>query len=792
LLGGNHFAFPYSLYDTTFPSAKISDNGNIQFVSGNNSFTNVCLPTNTLDFAILPYWDDLTTYPHPACPPEAEGGCGVFTSVSGSAPNRIFNIEWRGASFDEGTPINFEVRLYEGQTRFDIIYGVGTNFTHWATVGVQRDTGSRYTQYVCNTAGPAPGVMLAFSLSLCATATPTNTPTATNTPCSGGQYQLATATAIVVPGIIDIGNHCNDCVVPITLPFAYTLYDVPSSTVNISSNGNIQFQSSDSSPVNTCLPTTNFDFAILPYWDDLSTAATGSGVYTSVSGTAPNRVFIIEWRARRIVSGSFVNFEVRLYEGQTRFEIVYGEGVDLVPANTVGVQRDTGSRYTQFVCNNVGPAPGLLLIYTLVSLPPCPTFTPTSTFTPTPTFTSTPTPTMEPQPPLFTNSYYINQYEPDQLKSLGCAARARGETGVAILHFGSPRILPGNLYGTKVLNFERYLNMDQIKALTTNFVLGYADPLTQCGIPILGSARDLTVVAGVSNSARIPSGSTVQYQDNEHLTRQHGQAWAGMINELYKDVFVQEELIPDMRIAAGYDSEYYGHPSADCRDNLGRRGPCVTPTPGPPFNAAANPWTVWHVQNATDVGTRDWAEGYDFVQGQTENLSLFNYGSCESCPRGRNPSQWNDTEIEVLLRVSQMTWMMGSVVPFPQIYHIPIPYEWYNVRWFAQVQGNTYITVRGALTGCQRASQCTPIPNPTRIIPRFDEACHFNPDPDPDCDQFPWTDYNCGTCPFLPPSVGWQALSDMLSSPNSPEGTPNPDVTPQPSLPNGVSDIIDQ
>ena len=42
------------------------------------------------------------------------------SSTSGSPPNRIFNVEWRAAYFATGLPVNFEIRLYEGQPRFDL------------------------------------------------------------------------------------------------------------------------------------------------------------------------------------------------------------------------------------------------------------------------------------------------------------------------------------------------------------------------------------------------------------------------------------------------------------------------------------------------------------------------------------------------------------------------------------------------------------------------------------------------------------------------------------------------
>ena len=44
--------------------------------------------------------------------------------MTGTAPNRIFNIEWRTVYFaDANQTANYELRLYEGQTRFDVIYG---------------------------------------------------------------------------------------------------------------------------------------------------------------------------------------------------------------------------------------------------------------------------------------------------------------------------------------------------------------------------------------------------------------------------------------------------------------------------------------------------------------------------------------------------------------------------------------------------------------------------------------------------------------------------------------------
>jgi hypothetical protein len=64
------------------------------------------------------------------------------------APNRIFNIEWRAVYFSANTSgANFEVRSYEATGAINFIYGEVANAGISASVGVQRDTGSAFTQF---------------------------------------------------------------------------------------------------------------------------------------------------------------------------------------------------------------------------------------------------------------------------------------------------------------------------------------------------------------------------------------------------------------------------------------------------------------------------------------------------------------------------------------------------------------------------------------------------------------------------------------------------------------------
>ena len=217
--------FPYTLYDQTFTSINLSSNGNAQFVTTDTAFSNLCLPWATHNYTIFPYWDDLYLVNSPS---------GIFTSISGTAPARIFNIEWRAQYFPGSGTANLELRLYEGQSRFDVIYGQLDNGNTSATAGVQKDD-TTFDQYFCNGSGGAATGGQSYILQSCGsptptpTGTPSPTPTATATPtatCQAG-YTTSTGTGTITAGGTDIGNHCDDCTTDITLPFPVSVYGNP-------------------------------------------------------------------------------------------------------------------------------------------------------------------------------------------------------------------------------------------------------------------------------------------------------------------------------------------------------------------------------------------------------------------------------------------------------------------------------------------------------------------------------------------------------------------------------------
>jgi hypothetical protein len=235
--------------------------------------------------------------------------------------------------------------------------------------------------------------------------------------CPPSQYGITGGADAIVPGTTDVGNHCDDCNTAVALPFPFTLYDQTYTSVNVSSNGRLDFvvPNEPGGFVTNCLPAPPnigpYDFTIFPAWEDMRTdfglsgcssfPGGNCGVFTSVSGSAPNRIFNIEWRTVLFANNaSTQNFEARLYENSSslRFDVVIGT-LNTAGANhnyVSGVQGNSAAGFfTQDFCANPAPVQNVSRTY---EIPPCGTPSPTPTATPSMTPTATPsvTPTATP------------------------------------------------------------------------------------------------------------------------------------------------------------------------------------------------------------------------------------------------------------------------------------------------------------------------------------------------------------------------------------------------------------
>jgi hypothetical protein len=193
---------------------------------------------------------------------------------------------------------------------------------------------------------------------------------------AGDDYAIQTQTGqAIVPGTADIGNHCDDCVTQVALPFQVPVYGAPYSSAYVSSNGNIQFLTDNGGhPFLACTPLAinGFDRAFIPYLADLSTEGAGNGIFTATIGSPPNRQFVIEWRTSYFQRAGSANFEVMLTEGSGTLSVIYGVNTDNGSQETSGIQSSDAGPFTQFSCGETTLVSGLRVNYVPGGPPPPP------------------------------------------------------------------------------------------------------------------------------------------------------------------------------------------------------------------------------------------------------------------------------------------------------------------------------------------------------------------------------------------------------------------------------------
>ncbi|MGH2537221.1 MAG: hypothetical protein ACRDHL_07490 [Candidatus Promineifilaceae bacterium] len=143
------------------------------------------------------------------------------------------------------------------------------------------------------------------------------------------------------------------------LPFTFNFMGTNYTTVNISSNGNIHVGPANDAYNNTCLPNSiSPNGLIAALWDDLDPSA-GGNIYTTVSGTSPNQVFVIEWRDVWAfgTGASGTTFEIQLIEGTKEIWILYQDTLfgatnkDNGASATAGIENCVGTAANQYTCN---------------------------------------------------------------------------------------------------------------------------------------------------------------------------------------------------------------------------------------------------------------------------------------------------------------------------------------------------------------------------------------------------------------------------------------------------------
>ncbi|PYO55452.1 MAG: hypothetical protein DMD83_19570, partial [Candidatus Rokuibacteriota bacterium] len=178
-------------------------------------------------------------------------------------------------------------------------------------------------------------------------------------------------------------NLSDDSSAAISPPFPIRFGGASFATVYVNGNGYLSFTGPFNSYVNAAIPTSAIGTLVAPFWDDLyPVPGTAQNAFWAVTGAAPNRELVIEWRDVRQFgcnsdSTATVKFQVVFFESSSNIlfnyaDTVFGGGcgfADYGAAATVGVQVSP-TRGTQFSFNAPRLSASTALLWTLPPPPP--------------------------------------------------------------------------------------------------------------------------------------------------------------------------------------------------------------------------------------------------------------------------------------------------------------------------------------------------------------------------------------------------------------------------------------
>ncbi|MFD7258649.1 S8 family serine peptidase [Streptomyces sp. NPDC059874] len=157
----------------------------------------------------------------------------------------------------------------------------------------------------------------------------------------------------------------------VDLPFPLPLYGKTYGQAWIGTNGTVSFGGNNTADVNGDIPSAATpNAALYPFWDDLvvGAAGSGSGVFTSVTGTAPHRSYVIEWRQVSHWSAQADKFSFSAAIGEDGtvsygYKGTGGTGIKGGSTATVGVENAAGTDAFKYSFNTAVITDGLSIAF---------------------------------------------------------------------------------------------------------------------------------------------------------------------------------------------------------------------------------------------------------------------------------------------------------------------------------------------------------------------------------------------------------------------------------------------
>lgn len=80
---------------------------------------------------------------------------------------------------------------------------------------------------------------------------------------------------------------------------------------------------------------------LYPFWDDIAT--TGPGIWSETIGTAPNRIYIMQWHKDRLGAiGNPINFQLQIHESNMQIYFLYDDVITGNATTDLGLSASIG------------------------------------------------------------------------------------------------------------------------------------------------------------------------------------------------------------------------------------------------------------------------------------------------------------------------------------------------------------------------------------------------------------------------------------------------------------------
>ncbi|RPH94854.1 T9SS C-terminal target domain-containing protein [candidate division KSB1 bacterium] len=162
---------------------------------------------------------------------------------------------------------------------------------------------------------------------------------------------------------LDFSDDPDDAVLPATIGFEFPIYGMTFSTVHVSTNGNLQFTTTDEAFSANCLPDPIINGPMIcAYWDDLHLDNGGydPGGTITVAYRNFGDHFVVEWDSVGNAFGinTIYKFEAILWtDGRIKLQYAQVEPGVNVGFETVGIQAGSSGPALQYVCYDAGHQP---------------------------------------------------------------------------------------------------------------------------------------------------------------------------------------------------------------------------------------------------------------------------------------------------------------------------------------------------------------------------------------------------------------------------------------------------